>query len=82
MFIGDTWAFIETDLGEATPARVTAQENVTTPAVDPSPASALKECALSDQRDPEKVVREIMRRTRRKYSSEEKIRIVPNRRLL
>jgi len=32
MSIGDTWTFIETDFGEATLARVTAQENVTTPA--------------------------------------------------
>ncbi len=31
---------------------------------------------MSEQRDPEKVVREIKRRMRRKYSSEEKIRIV------
>ena len=31
---------------------------------------------MSEHRDPEKVVREIKRKTRRKYSSEEKIRIV------
>ena len=31
---------------------------------------------MSEHRDPEKVVREIKRTTRRKYSSEEKIRIV------
>jgi len=31
---------------------------------------------MTEKRDPEKVVREIKRKTRRKYSSEEKIRIV------
>ena len=31
---------------------------------------------MAERRDPEKVVREIKRRTRRKFSSEEKIRIV------
>jgi transposase len=31
---------------------------------------------MSEKRDPEKVVREIKRKTRRKYSAEEKIRIV------
>ena len=31
---------------------------------------------MTDPRDPEKIVREIKRKTRRKYSSEEKIRIV------
>ena len=31
---------------------------------------------MSEGRDPESVVREIKRKTRRKYSSEEKIRIV------
>ena len=31
---------------------------------------------MTERRDPEKVVREIKRRTRRKFSSEEKIRIV------
>ena len=31
---------------------------------------------MSEKHDPEKVVREIKRRTRRKFSSEEKIRIV------
>ena len=31
---------------------------------------------MSEKRDPEKVVREIRRRTRRKFSSEEKIRVV------
>jgi transposase len=31
---------------------------------------------MSERRDPEQVVREIKRKTRRKYSSEEKIRIV------
>ena len=31
---------------------------------------------MTERRDPEKVVREIKRKTRRKYSSEEKIRIV------
>ena len=31
---------------------------------------------MSKERDPESVVREIKRKTRRKYSSEEKIRIV------
>ena len=31
---------------------------------------------MSERRDPEKVVREIKRKTRRKFSSEEKIRIV------
>ena len=31
---------------------------------------------MTDPRDPEKVVREIRRKTRRKFSSEEKIRIV------
>ena len=31
---------------------------------------------MSEQRDPEKVVREIKRKTRRKFSAEEKIRIV------
>jgi transposase len=31
---------------------------------------------MTDHRDPEKVVREIKRKTRRKFSSEEKIRIV------
>ena len=31
---------------------------------------------MSDRKDPESVVREIKRKTRRKYSSEEKIRIV------
>jgi transposase len=36
----------------------------------------MKECAMSKKRDPEKVVREIKRKTRRKYSAEEKIRIV------
>ncbi len=32
---------------------------------------------MTERRDPEKVVREIKRKTRRKFSSEEKIRIVP-----
>ena len=31
---------------------------------------------MTKKRDPEKVVREIKRKTRRKFSSEEKIRIV------
>jgi len=31
---------------------------------------------MTDQRDPEKVVREIKRKTRRKFSTEEKIRVV------
>ena len=31
---------------------------------------------MSDRKDPESIVREIKRKTRRKYSSEEKIRIV------
>jgi transposase len=31
---------------------------------------------MSEKRDPEKIVREIKRKTRRKFSSEEKIRIV------
>ena len=31
---------------------------------------------MSEKRDPEKIVREIRRKTRRKFSSEEKIRIV------
>ena len=31
---------------------------------------------MSERQDPEKIVREIKRKTRRKYSSEEKIRIV------
>ncbi len=31
---------------------------------------------MADRRNPEKVVREIKRKTRRKFSSEEKIRIV------
>ena len=31
---------------------------------------------MSKRRDPEKIVREIKRKTRRKFSSEEKIRIV------
>ena len=35
-----------------------------------------KECTMRTQRDPEKVVREIKRKTRRKFSSEEKISIV------
>jgi transposase len=35
-----------------------------------------KECTMSDRKDPEAIVREIKRKTRRKYSSEEKIRIV------
>jgi transposase len=36
----------------------------------------MKECAMTQKREPEKVVREIKRRTRRKFSAEEKIRIV------
>jgi transposase len=36
----------------------------------------VKECAMTQKREPEKVVREIKRRTRRKFSAEEKIRIV------
>jgi transposase len=35
-----------------------------------------KECPMSEKRDPERVVREIKRKTRRKFSAEEKIRIV------
>jgi transposase len=35
-----------------------------------------KECTMSNRKDPEAIVREIKRKTRRKYSSEEKIRIV------
>jgi transposase len=35
-----------------------------------------KECPMRKQSGPEKVVREIKRQTRRKFSSEEKIRIV------
>jgi len=35
-----------------------------------------KECTISNRKDPEAIVREIKRKTRRKYSSEEKIRIV------
>jgi transposase len=35
-----------------------------------------KECPMSEEQTPEKIVREIKRRTRRKFSSEEKIRIV------
>jgi len=31
---------------------------------------------MSENRDPEKIVREIKRKTRRKFSAEEKIRIV------
>jgi len=31
---------------------------------------------MSEKRDPERVVREIKRKTRRKFSAEEKIRIV------
>ncbi len=31
---------------------------------------------MSEKRDPERVIREIKRKTRRKYSAEEKIRIV------
>ena len=32
---------------------------------------------MSPKQDPEKIVREIKRKTRRKFSAEEKIRIVP-----
>ena len=35
-----------------------------------------KECTTTERRDPEQVVREIKRKTRRKYSADEKIRIV------
>ena len=34
------------------------------------------ECAMAQRRDPESIIREIKRKTRRKFSSEEKIRIV------
>jgi transposase len=36
----------------------------------------VKECTMTESNSPEKVVREIKRKTRRKFSSEEKIRIV------
>jgi transposase len=35
-----------------------------------------KECPMSKKRDPERVVREIKRKTRRRFTAEEKIRIV------
>jgi transposase len=35
-----------------------------------------KECPMAEKRDPEARVREIRRKTRRRYSAEEKIRIV------
>jgi len=35
-----------------------------------------KECTMAKKQDPEKIVREIKRKTRRNFSSEENIRIV------
>ena len=35
-----------------------------------------EECTITEKRDPEKIVREIKRQRRRKFSAEEKIRIV------